>query len=155
MIRYSDGNLFSAGCQAIVNPVNCVGVMGKGLARAVHRRFPAACHAYFEACQRSWLLPGQMIIGTVADPEPGSPEFIFHVATKLHWARPSRLDWIDKGLDTLASVAATMRIRSVAVPALGCGLGRLEWTDVRPRIEAYLGEHDDIEWVVYPPQSGL
>lgn len=154
MIRYSDGDIFSAGCAAIANPVNCVGVMGAGLAKEVRRRFPEACEPYFEACSESILRPGGLVVGTAEF--AGSvrlPRFVFHVATKRHWRQPSRLADVAYCLDALASTALAMQVKSVAVPALGCGLGRLNWEDVHALMRGYLGETKPVEWVVFPPKG--
>lgn len=154
MIRYSEGDIFEAGCEAIANPVNCVGVMGAGLAKAVHKRYPAACGSYFEACREGVLRPGGLTIGVVgANDWRTYPHWIFHVATKLHWRQPSHLADIAHGLDRLAETAGTMRLASVAVPALGCGLGGLDWGSVHSLMLGYLGETKAVEWVVFPPKG--
>ena len=153
MIRYSDGDIFAAGCEALVNPVNCLGVMGAGLALEVRRRFRDACGPYIEACQQGALMPGGVVI---AHRDAGNPpRYVLHVATKMHWRVVSRLSWVGQGLDGVAGIARTMRLRSVAVPALGCGRGGLEWKHVQHQIEAYLGEVEEVEWIVFPPQKGL
>lgn len=151
MIRYSKGDLFASGCAAIVNPVNCYGVMGAGLAKTVLRLYPKACEKYFEACRERILRPGGIVIAECD--LPGGPAWIIHAATKSHWKHTARLWWVRDCLDALGAAATTLRIPSVAVPALGCGLGLLDWDDVRPEIENYLGSYPLVEWRVFEPKG--
>jgi O-acetyl-ADP-ribose deacetylase (regulator of RNase III) len=134
MIEYRpDDDLFRSGAEALVNPVNCVGVMGKGLAFQFRRRFPANYEIYVEACRSGALRPGKLLItedrGTV----------IINFPTKRHWRDPSRMEDIEAGLKALAQEVRRRQIASVAVPMLGCGLGGLQWSEVGPLIERYLG----------------
>lgn len=146
MITYSDGNLFDAGTEALVNPVNCVGTMGKGLALQFKNRFPEAFRAYSHACADAIIKPG--VVFTYV--ENGTT--IFHLPTKRHWRDNSRLPDIIAGLDALRTQITSRGTRSVAVPALGCGLGGLHWADVKPRIERALGDLD-VNVIVFPPQE--
>lgn len=154
MIRFSDGDIFAADCEALVNPVNCVGVMGAGMARAVRSRYPDACGPYLETCERGGLLPGGVVLAYRPGEAP-PPHLIFHAATKMHWRMPARLSWTGQCLDTVAGVARVMRLKSVAVPALGCGRGGLKWAHVLQQMEAFLGDVEEVEWVVFPPREGL
>ncbi len=131
MIRFTRGNIFDSRCQALVNPVNCVGVMGKGLALQFKRRFPANFTTYAAACRRRELAPGTIhVFDTGAD----SPRFIFNFPTKVHWRHPSHIADIDHGLRALPALINRHRIRSIAIPPLGCGFGGLPWAQVRPLI---------------------
>ncbi len=148
MIRFTRGNIFDSRCQALVNPVNCVGVMGKGLALQFKRRFPSAFMSYPDACRRRELAPGHMhIFHTSAD----SPRFIVNFPTKRHWRDPSRLDDIANGLSALDIAIAPHRIGSIAILPLGCGLGGLAWRDVRELIASRLSGSRDVRILIYTP----
>ena len=151
MIRFAQGNIFHSGCEALVNPVNCVGVMGKGLALQFKRRFPANFTAYAEACRAGELVPGRMHLFDTGSPKP---RYIINFPTKRHWRDDSRLDDVAHGLGALAGVIAANDIRSIAVPPLGCGLGGLPWHDVRQLIDRHLSPLDRVDIVVYGPASG-
>jgi O-acetyl-ADP-ribose deacetylase (regulator of RNase III) len=146
MIEVTHGNIFTAKVDALVNPVNCVGVMGAGLALAFKSRFPTAFLAYVKACQRGELTPGRIFTFAV------DGKIIFHFPTKQHYRDNSRLGDIDAGLVALAWEIKTCNVRSVAVPALGCGLGGLDWAVVRPRIEAALSPFTDVRVLVFEPE---
>lgn len=133
MIEITRGDLLQAKVEALVNPVNCVGVMGKGLAAQFKRAFPAHFEAYRAACARGEVVPGRMLIVTASS--PSGPRSIIHFPTKRHWRAASRMDDIESGLSALVVDVQTQGIQSIAVPPLGCGLGGLAWSDVRPRIE--------------------
>ena len=128
-------SLFDTGADALVNPVNCRGVLGAGLAKAFKARFPAAyATAYAAACRDGRLRPGSL----VAWRDPGARTTVISLATKDDWRQPSRLEWIDSGLVQLARWAVAHRPSHLALPALGCGLGGLRLADVRPLIHARL-----------------
>jgi O-acetyl-ADP-ribose deacetylase (regulator of RNase III) len=150
MIRYRDGSLFDAKVDALVNPVNCQGVMGAGLAKEFRNHFPEASNAYMAACHRQALQPGRL---HVFDYKPGSvPRWVVHFPTKQSWRHPSRLEWVAWGLERLAATIQRRGIASVALPALGCGRGGLEWLAVREEIIRYLSTLDGVEVLVFPPQ---
>ena len=121
--------------EALVNTVNCVGVMGRGVALAYKRRFPANFKAYKAACE--W---GEVELGRMFVFETGElmPRFIINFPTKQHWRGRSRLADIDRGLSALVTEIERRGIRSIALPPLGCGLGGLDWNDVKPRIHGTL-----------------
>ena len=131
-IVYRPSDIFSIDCAAIVNPVNCVGVMGAGLALAFKRRYPSHFSSYREACRVRALCPGAVHIDDFG--ERVSPRFLVALPTKRHWRDPSRLDDIERSLDALAVEIRRRRIPSVALPKLGCGLGGLDWPDVHAAI---------------------
>ena len=149
MIVTATGDILASGADALVNPVNCVGVMGKGLALGFKRAFPGNFQAYVEACRHGEVQPGRILAVATGSTTP--PRFILNFPTKRHWRDGSRLEDIEAGLDALATELRHRGIRSVAVPPLGCGLGGLDWAEVRPRIEAVLGGLEGVEIRVYGP----
>jgi len=155
MIEYRNGNILESEAEALVNAVNCVGVMGRGVALQFKNAFPENFKAYVAACKLKLVQPGRMFVFETGLLIP--PRFIINFPTKRHWHDKSRIEDIESGLVALAKEIRARRIRSVALPALGCGLGGLRWADVRPRIEATLQTLDDdgIRVFVYEPQSFL
>lgn len=149
MIEEGSGNLLTADVDAIVNTVNTVGVMGKGIALQVKRAFPDVFDSYRAAHERGELRIGRMHVhdrGVL-----GPARYIINFPTKRHWRSPSRLADIDAGLTDLVRVIRELELASIAVPALGAGNGGLDWADVRPRIEAALAPLTDVRVVLYPP----
>jgi O-acetyl-ADP-ribose deacetylase (regulator of RNase III) len=150
MVTYSTGgNLLDADVDALVNSVNTVGVMGKGVALQFRRAFPANYRAYVAACRRGEVELGKMFVWETGRMRP---RLIINFPTKAHWRAKSRLDAIEKGLADLRRVLIQRDVESVALPPLGCGLGGLRWGDVRPRIEAALGDLP-IPVLVFPPHG--
>ena len=136
--------------EAIVNPVNCVGVMGSGLAREIKFAYPDNFIAYLGACTRREVWPGKMF---VFDRETAmKPKFIINFPTKQHWRQSSRLEDIEAGLISLAQEIESREITSIAIPALGCGLGGLDWADVKPRILAALRPFKNLHTLLCEPQ---
>ncbi len=148
MIHFTTGDIFAQPADAIVNPVNCVGVMGRGLARQFKHRFPDAFIAYRDACARGQVLPGRMFVYATRS---GRPRWIVHFPTKRHWRNPSAIGDIDAGLQNLAAAIPRHGIASLAIPPLGCGLGGLDWQAVRPIIEARLASATCTITVLEPP----
>jgi len=151
MIRFTTGNLLAADAEALVNTVNTVGVMGKGIALMFKEAFPANYEAYEAACQADEVTVGQMFV--TERRELMGPKWIINFPTKKHWRQPSKLSWIDEGLDDLVDVVRRLNIKSVALPPLGSGNGGLDWPAVRSRIEAKLGALTDVDVIVYEPTS--
>jgi len=149
MIEYCHGNLFEADAEALVNPVNTQGVMGKGLALAFKKMFPENFDAYAEACQSGYVKTGKMFV-TEQQALIG-PRWIINFPTKQHWRDPSRLEWIEEGLADLKKILIEQQIPSVAVPPLGCGLGGLDWKLVKPRIEDSLTSLSSVRVLVFEP----
>ena len=147
MIREMTGSIFDSGADVLVNPVNCVGVAGAGLAKAFRERFPENFAACKLACDRRELRPGGILLHDM-----GQGRWIANVATKDHWRNPSQLEWIDSGLKLVRSACLNLNIRSIAIPAIGCGLGGLPWADVRAMIDSHMGDLDGIDVMVYPPR---
>lgn len=146
----SGGNLLEADVDALVNAVNEVGVMGKGLALQFRAAFPASAGDYSAACARREVSVGRVFV-TRSGQEQG-PAWIIHFPTKKHWRDPSRIEWVRDGLQDLVRVVRQHSIRSVALPALGCGLGGLGWSDVRSLIEEALHDLPGVEVLVFEPQ---
>ncbi len=152
MIRYKTGDLLAEDAEVLVNAVNCVGVMGRGIALRFRKAFPENFRAHAEACRRGEVRPGRMFVfetGALAN-----PRCIVNFPTKRHWRDDSRIGDIQAGLEDLVTVIRERDIRSIAVPPLGCGLGGLEWDDVRPRIERALRGLGDPDVVVFEPGAG-
>jgi O-acetyl-ADP-ribose deacetylase (regulator of RNase III) len=151
MIELTQGNILRTEAEALVNTVNCVGVMGRGLALQFKRAFPANFAAYAAACKRAEVQPGRMHI--VETGQLTSPRLIVNFPTKRHWKDKSRIEDIDAGLDALIADVKRLGIKSIAVPPLGCGLGGLDWADVRPRIERSFAMLPKVRVLVYEPSS--
>ncbi len=151
MIRYTTGNILDAEVEALVNTVNCVGVMGRGIALQFKNAFPENFKAYEAACRRKAVEPGRMFVFDTGDLTP--PRYIVNFPTKRHWRGKSRMEDIETGLAALVDEVRRRVIRTIAVPPLGSGLGGLEWAQVRPRIEAALGDIDGLDVLVYEPSK--
>jgi len=151
MMRFTQGNLLDARVDAVVNTVNTVGVMGKGIALMFKERFPENFKAYEAACKAGEVHVGRMFVQ--AGVELDGPRWIINFPTKKHWRQPTQLEWIESGLAALKDVIREKRIYSIALPPLGCGNGGLDWNDVRSRIEAALSEVEGVEIVVYEPTA--
>lgn len=149
MIRYTEGNLLDAPVDALVNTVNEVGVMGKGVALMFKERFPASSEQYQRAAKKGEVHVGRVFV-TESDSLVG-PRWLIHFPTKKHWRHPSRLGWIHDGLRDLIRVLHRRGIESVALPALGCGNGGLDWHVVRREIEWAFDALPDVKCVVYQP----
>ncbi len=149
MIRLIQGDLLKADVEAVVNAVNTQGVMGKGLALQFRERYPDNYQAYRQACQAGAVRPGRMLICT-RDPSE-RPRYIINFPTKRHWRNPSRMEDIESGLAALVAEVRCLGIRSVAVPALGCGLGGLPWPGVYERMRHAFEATPDVLWLVYGP----
>ena len=136
MIRFIQGDVFRQGVEALVNPVNCHGVMGRGLALQFRSAYPECFPPYRQACMNSALRPGSVLFTPTGC---AMPEWVIHFPTKRHWRDRSLRADIDAGLRDLALAIRHRRIASIAVPPLGCGLGGLSWTAVRPLVERHFG----------------
>ena len=149
MITYKTGDILAEAAEALVNTVNCVGVMGRGVALQFKRAFSENFKAYAAQCKRDEMRPGRVFVfetGAMV-----SPRYIINFPTKRHWRGKSRLEDIESGLESLAGQIRSRGIRSIAIPPLGSGLGGLQWPSVRTRMEAALGVLDDVEIVIFEP----
>jgi O-acetyl-ADP-ribose deacetylase (regulator of RNase III) len=149
MIEYQQGDILSADVEALVNTVNCVGVMGRGIALQFKKAFPQNFQAYATACKNEEVRPGQMFVF-----ETGQftyPHYIINFPTKRHWRGASRIQDIDSGLQALVKTLDQYKIRSIAIPPLGSGLGGLKWSEVKSHIEVALQPLTDVRILIYEP----
>lgn len=137
MITYTKGNIFDSKAQTLANPVNCFGVMGKGLALEFKKWFPGLEKAYRSACEAGEVGIGRPWIYKVTEARQ-----VLCFPTKDHWKYPSRYEYVEKGLEAIIDHHVEWQIHSLALPPLGCGLGGLEWNRVKPMIEETLGDLD-------------
>jgi O-acetyl-ADP-ribose deacetylase (regulator of RNase III) len=132
MLIYRRTSILESPAQTLVNTVNCVGVMGKGLAHAFKEREPDMYRAYKRICDQHLLEPGKLWLWR------GAQSWVLNFPTKLHWRSPSQLDWIEQGLEKFVAAYADQNISEISFPQLGCGNGNLDWKEVRPLMEHYL-----------------
>ncbi len=151
MIEFKTGDIFTTEVDAIVNTVNCVGVMGRGIALQFKKRFPENFKAYATACKQNEVQPGRMF--TFDSRLFVNPRFVINFPTKRHWRGKSRMEDIESGLADLVRVIGENEIHSIALPPLGCGLGGLDWPEVKARIERVLAPLTDTRVVVFEPQG--
>ena len=149
MIRISQGNLIASDAEAIVNTVNCVGVMGKGIALQSKKAFPQNYDAYAKACIRREIAPGEVFVFETK--QMLGPKYIINFPTKRHWKDRSRYEDIAVGLIALAKEIRQLNVKSIAIPPLGCGLGGLDWKRVRPMIQETLSQFPEVEVNLFEP----
>lgn len=151
MIEYKTGNLLNEQTDALVNTVNCVGVMGRGIALQFKKKYPENFKEYEVACKQEKVQPGTMFVhetGTLIN-----PRYIINFPSKRHWRGKSRMEDIVSGLRDLVRVVRTYDIKSIALPPIGCGLGGLEWEKVKAQIEQTFADLCEVRVVVYEPQG--
>lgn len=149
MITLTSGDILVAEAEALVNTVNCVGVMGRGIALQFRKAFPENFTIYEAACERGEVKPGRMLVY-----ETGfltGPKFVINFPTKRHWKGKSRIEDIDAGLPALLEEVRSRNIASIAIPPLGCGLGGLRWEDVRPRIVKAFERLPEVRVMIFEP----
>lgn len=146
MIIECNGDILHAPADVLVNPVNTVGVMGKGLALQFKLAYPEMFAEYLAACCN-----GSLRVGRVMAHKTDEFPYIISFPTKRHWRDPSRLEWIRLGLIHLRATICGLDVRSVAVPPLGCGLGGLNWGDVRKLIREEMGSLSTVDLLLYGP----
>jgi len=151
MIKFTSGDILRADAEAIVNTVNCVGVMGRGIALQFKKAWPENFKAYARACKQEKVQPGSMFI--VETGQLTNPKYIINFPTKRHWRGASRIEDVEAGLRALAKDIKEKHITSISIPPLGSGLGGLDWADVRQLIEATLNDLDDVAILVYEPNG--
>ena len=150
-ITIKHGDLLREDVDAIVNTVNCVGVMGKGIALQFKQKWPRNFRAYEKACKRGEVQPGKMFVfdaGGLA-----RPSFIINFPTKKHWRGKSRIEYITEGLEDLVEQVRNLRIKSIAVPPLGCGNGGLDWNEVRQSIIDAFEQLPDVTVALFSPDG--
>ncbi len=151
-VTITKGDLLEQKVDAIVNTVNCVGVMGKGIALQFKRKWPSNFRDYQAACKSKLITPGRMFVhdaGALAK----QPRYIINFPTKIHWKGKSQIQFIDAGLEDLVRQIQALDIRSIAIPPLGCGNGGLGWSEVRPRIERALAAVPAVDVRLFPPSG--
>jgi O-acetyl-ADP-ribose deacetylase (regulator of RNase III) len=151
MWKLTEGNILEADAQALVNTVNTVGVMGKGIALQFKKAFPEMFKAYEAVCKAKKLQPGQMHVYDRG--QMFNPRYIINFPTKRHWKGKSKLADIVAGLDALVEELTSRDIKSVAIPPLGCGQGGLSWDEVRPLIEQAMARIPKVEALIYAPKG--
>lgn len=148
------GDLFESGADALVNPVNCKGVMGAGVAKQMMERYPEQCNVFNQACKnKTPISPGRVYVmeqvhASVVQHGDSDTPLVLHATTKDHWKDPSRIQWMQSIATRLRHESARPHIDTVAMPALGCGHGGLDWVDVRGVLEPELAE-SDVQFTVY------
>ena len=150
-MELTQGNLLEADVEALVNTVNCVGIMGKGIALQFKKAFPENYEAYRKACKAEEVRPGRMFIFRTG--RLHNPKFIVNFPTKRHWKGKSRIEDIESGLRALVTDVRELQIRSIAVPPLGCGFGGLAWDEVRPLIAAAFATIPDVHVLLFEPKG--
>ncbi|MCL2775790.1 MAG: macro domain-containing protein [Oscillospiraceae bacterium] len=151
MIEYKKGDLLASGTEAIVNTVNCVGVMGRGIALQFKKQFPGNYTFYESACKHNEVMPGKMLVYEIN--RMLNPRYIINFPTKRHWRGASRIEDIEAGLVDLIGVIKERGITSIAIPPLGCGLGGLEWREIKPRIETAFAGLPDVNVALFEPDG--
>jgi O-acetyl-ADP-ribose deacetylase (regulator of RNase III) len=151
MITYKSGNILEDDAEALVNTVNCVGVMGRGIALQFKNAYPENFKTYVKACRNDEVKPGRMLVFKTG--QLSNPRYIINFPTKRHWRGKSRMEDIESGLNALVDTIRFYNIRSVAIPPLGSGLGGLNWSDVKIRIDAALRPLMDVQISIYEPQG--
>ena len=151
MIEFKSGDILKDDAEALVNTVNCVGVMGRGIALQFKKAFPANFKAYAAACKDDLVQPGRMFVFETGRLE--APRYIINFPTKRHWRGKSRMGDIEAGLEALAETVREKGIRSISIPPLGSGLGGLEWSEVKQRIEAAMEPLTDVQVTIYEPKG--
>ena len=151
-IRFKKGDMFAEPVEALVNTVNCVGVMGKGVALEFKKRWPTNFKEYKKLCDSKGLVPGEMFIFDTKELfAKQGPRYLVNFPTKAHWRSKSKISYVQDGLDALREDIITYGIKSIAIPPLGCGNGGLAWADVKPLIISKLSSLENVEIVVFQP----
>lgn len=151
MIETQHGDILKAKADALVNTVNTVGVMGRGIALQFSKAFPEVFKAYAAACKRGEVQVGKVLTHDLNRFE--QPHYVINLPTKKHWRGKSRMEYVDEGLRALVEEVRRLGIESVAVPPLGCGLGGLDWNEVRPRIEKAFEALPEVRVLLFEPKG--
>ena len=151
MIKFTEGNLLEAEVEAVVNTVNTVGIMGKGIALMFKDRFPRNFEAYVRACAAGEVRLGKMHV--TENKELFGPRWIINFPTKTHWRVKTKIEWVEEGLKDLVRTIVEKKIHSIAIPPLGCGNGGLDWREVAPLIASVLQDVEGVNVIVYEPTA--
>ncbi len=151
MIKLTQGDMLNANTEALVNTVNCVGVMGRGIALQFKKVFPENFKRYKAACDRKEVQPGKMFTFDLNNLY--NPRYVINFPTKRHWKGKSRMEDIESGLKALVEEVRRRNFHSIAIPPLGCGLGGLRWADVRVKIENAFEDLADVQVLLYEPKG--
>jgi len=151
MLTFNKGNLLTADAEALVNTVNEVGVMGKGIALMFREAYPENNREYELACKRREVRVGHMLV--TENKAHWGPKWIVNFPTKKHWRQPSKVEWIRDGLQDLLATIIRLDIKSIAIPPLGCGNGGLDWSEVRNLIADILGPLKSVDVQVFAPTA--
>lgn len=151
MIKLTQGNILEADVEALVNTVNCVGIMGKGIALQFKQAFRDNFQAYTNACRKKEVKPGLMFI-SLTD-RMINPKYIINFPTKRHWKEKSKLEYIEQGLNSLVKEVRRLGIKAIAIPPLGCGYGGLKWPVVRNLIETSFDQLPDVQVLLFEPRG--
>lgn len=151
MIKFKKGDILKEDAEALVNTVNCVGVMGRGIALQFKKNYPANFKFYEAACKREAVQPGRMLVFETG--QMTNPRFIINFPTKRHWRGKSRIEDIDAGLISLVEEIRVRNIQSIAIPPLGSGLGGLDWAEVREHITNTMQSLSDREIIIFEPNA--
>jgi len=149
MLELTRGDILKADAEALVNTVNCVGVMGRGIALQFRKAFPENFKAYKSICDKKQLRPGMMLVFDLNRFE--NPRYVVNFPTKRHWKGKSKIEDIESGLEALVKEVAKRNIRSIAIPPVGCGLGGLSWNQVKPMIQKAFEALADVHVFLYEP----
>lgn len=153
MIKYITGNILESNAEALINTVNTVGVMGKGIALQFKKAFHNNYKAYVDACKKNEIDVGKLLVVKDSNISTGE-KYIINFPTKKDWRKPAEYTFIDAGMDDLIRVIGELQIKSIAIPPLGAGNGGLEWEKVKKIIEKKLGNLE-IEVIVYEPSQHI
>lgn len=148
MIQFVKGDILAAEAEALVNTVNCVGIMGRGIALQFKNLYPANFKAYAAACEAGEVVPGRMFVFETGQFQP---KYIINFPTKRHWRGKSRMADIEAGLVALVEEVRGRNIRSIAVPPLGAGLGGLPWPEVKSSIVRAMSDLHNVRVTVFEP----
>ena len=151
MLELTKGDILKADADALVNTVNCVGVMGRGIALQFRKAFPENFKAYKSVCDKKKLQPGMMLIYDLNRFQ--NPRYVVNFPTKRHWKGKSKIEDIESGLEALVKEIADRKIRSIAIPPLGCGLGGLSWNQIKPMIQKAFDAMPDVHVFLYEPSG--
>ena len=151
MIEFKQGNLLLENAEALVNTVNCVGVMGKGIALQFKQAYPENFRQYEKACRSTFVQPGRMF--TVATGNLFNPKYIINFPTKRHWKGKSNIEDIKSGIFALVAEVRRLNITSIAIPPLGCGNGGLNWAEVQPLIESAFAHLPNVQVIIFEPSG--